>query len=285
MNAWRFVWRRKWLVVMPILLFTTATSLVAYALPVRYRSEAVLRIVPPRVPESLIHSTVTVALDERLLTISQIILTRAQLERVIEELDLYQEERRGGIVMEEIVERMRTNDIEISMEGKDGVRLSFVGDDPTVVKEVTERLSLLFISENVRNRLNLAEGTNQFLEGALEALRRAVDTHANTIEQAEKQGRPLPRSQVLEYEEAQNSFRAMLAKLEEARLAAALEGRQIAERLELLEPARVPARPDGPERLDVTLFGASAGFGLGLVLLVASSMRRTAPGSAVTPPA
>jgi uncharacterized protein involved in exopolysaccharide biosynthesis len=187
--------------------------------------------------------------------------------------------------MVEIVERMRTNDIEISMEGKDGVRLSFVGNDPKVVKEVTNRLSQLFISENLRNRSNLAEGTNQFLQGALEELRRAVDAHANKIEQAEKQGRPLPRSQVLEYEEAQNSFRAMLAKLEEARLAAALEGRQIAERLELLEPARVPARPDGPERLDVTLFGASAGFGLGLVLLVASSMRRTAPGSAVTPPA
>jgi uncharacterized protein involved in exopolysaccharide biosynthesis len=77
----------------------------------------------------------------------------------------------------------------------------------------------------------------------------------------------------------------MLAKLEEARLAAALEGRQIAERLDLLEPARVPTRPVGPDRVDVTLFGASAGFGLGLVLLVASSMRRTASASALTPPA
>jgi uncharacterized protein involved in exopolysaccharide biosynthesis len=285
MNAWKFVWKRKWLVVIPILVLTTATSLVAYSFPVRYRSEAVLRVVPQRVPESLVRSTVAPAYDERLWMISQTIFTHSRLERIIQQLDLYQHERRSGVVMGEIVERMRKNDIAITTEGKGGVRVSFVGDNPQVVKEVTNRLSELFISANVTYRANLAEGTTQFLESALEDLRRAVDKHADHLAQAQAERRSLPRSQVIEYEELQNQFRAMLAKFEESRLSTSLEARQIAERLDLLEPARVPTRPDGPDRLDVSLSGATAGFGLGLVLLLASSLRRPTPSPAVTPPA
>lgn len=285
MNAWRFVWKRKWLVVVPIVLFTTATSLVAYSMPVRYRSEALLRVVPQRVPESLVRSTLTFANDERLLMIAQTILTRTQLERIILELNLYQDERRGGAIMEDVVERMRRSDITISTEGTSGLRVSFIGDHPRVAKEVTEKLTNLFISENVRNRGNLAEMTSAFLKSALEDLRRKVDDHADKVAQAKAAQRSLPRSQEIEYEEVQNRFRVMLTKFEEARLTKLLEIRSIGEQIMLVDPARVPNRPDGPDRLDVSLSGATAGFGLGLVLLLASSLRRTPPSHAVTPPA
>jgi uncharacterized protein involved in exopolysaccharide biosynthesis len=49
--------------------------------------------------------------------------------------------------------------------------------------------------------------------------------------------------------------------------------------------ARLPIRPEGPDRFIVSLFGAAAGLGLGLALMLASSMRRPPALSAVTPPA
>ena len=62
---------------------------------------------PQRVPESYVRSTVTTRIEDRLQSISQQILSRTRLERIIQDFNLYTEERRTGI-MEDIVERMRT---------------------------------------------------------------------------------------------------------------------------------------------------------------------------------
>ena len=72
------------------------------------RSETRILVVPQRVPESYVRSTVTTKLSDSLQSISQQILSRTRLERVIQDFDLYKEERRTGVI-EEIVERMRKN--------------------------------------------------------------------------------------------------------------------------------------------------------------------------------
>ena len=89
MEFWRRVWRRKWLVVVPVMLSTVAASIVAWRMPIIYRSEARVIVVPQRIPESFVPSSVDSRLEDRLASIKQRVLSRTGLERIVTEFDLY----------------------------------------------------------------------------------------------------------------------------------------------------------------------------------------------------
>lgn len=172
-------WRRRWVILVPFVVIAAATVVVSSRLPNRYRSESVILVVPQRVPKEFVRSTVSIDVDQRLQAISQQILSRTRLERIILDLDLYPDERRTGI-MEDIVEQMRVRDISINIARSRGnddstsFRVGFTYTNPRMAKEVTERLASLFIEENLRDREILAEGTDQFLESQLEEARRQL---------------------------------------------------------------------------------------------------------------
>ena len=65
-------------------------------LPNRYRSETLILVVPQRVPESYVRSTVTARIEDRLQSISQQILSRTRLERIIQDFNLYRRSARPG---------------------------------------------------------------------------------------------------------------------------------------------------------------------------------------------
>ena len=65
----------------------------------------------------------------------------------------------------------------------------------------------------------------------------------------------------------------MLGKRGQARIAASLEAKQIGETYRVIDPARIPERPEGPDRLSIGLFGSAVGFVAGLLLLLVASMR------------
>jgi len=140
-----------------------------------YRSETLIQVVPPQIPESIVKSTVNATLEERLPSISEQIMSRSRLERIITDFNLYSRERARG-VMEDVVARMRTDIKGPVLVGKESFRLSYVSSDPKVAQKVTERLASLYIEENLRDRANQAEGTNQFLESQLtDAKRRLLE--------------------------------------------------------------------------------------------------------------
>ena len=169
-------WNHKWLIVIPTLLVASATYVWSKQLPDRYRSEARILIVAQRVPEDYVQPTVTTQLDERLQAISQDILSRTRLERIIEEFDLYADQRKA-MLMEEIIERMRRDlaiDIARPRNRQDDPGYFIVrydSDNPLTAMQVTERLASLFIAENLQDREVLAEQTTQFLQTQLEEAR------------------------------------------------------------------------------------------------------------------
>jgi len=177
----RIGWRYRWLIVIPFVLAAAGTFAVSRVLPDRYRSETLILVVPQRVPEAYVKSTVTARIEDRLQSISQQILSRTRLERIIQDFNLYERERRTGI-MEDLVERMR-KDIEVQIVKGDAFRVAFTGEDPRTVMRVTERLASLFIDESLRDREVLAEGTNQFLEAQLEDARRQLVDHEKRLEE------------------------------------------------------------------------------------------------------
>jgi polysaccharide chain length determinant protein (PEP-CTERM system associated) len=178
-------WRRKWLIVLPWLLVGSATIVGSRFLPNMYRSETLIEIVPQRLPESFVRSTVVNRVEDRLQSLRQEILNRTNLERLIEEFKLYSELRRTGI-MEDVVDRMRS-DITIEIVKGDSFRVSYISEDPRTAMKVTEKLASLVIEENLRDRESLAEGANQFFETQLEDARQRLVEREKKLEDYRRQ--------------------------------------------------------------------------------------------------
>jgi polysaccharide chain length determinant protein (PEP-CTERM system associated) len=177
--------RKKWLLVIPLVLGTAIAVFVGKQLPEKYRSETLIMLMQQRIPDSYVKSTVTAGLQERLTTLNQQILSRSRLERIILDFDLYPAERRS-LPMEDVVQMMRGDIDPITLEGGPGAssfRLSYVGQDAKTVQKVTARLASLFIEENNRDRENIAEDTNQFLDTQLEDARRRLLEQEKKLEQ------------------------------------------------------------------------------------------------------
>ena len=166
--------RRKWLIILPTLIVGALGVAYVTLLPNVYRSETLILVVPQRVPESYVRSTVTARIEDRLQSISQQILSRTRLEQVVTDFNLYAKERADKELMEDIVEKMRSKDIGIDIIKGDAFRVSYQASDPRTAMRVTERLASLFIDESLRDREVLAEGTSQFLSTQLDEARRQL---------------------------------------------------------------------------------------------------------------
>jgi polysaccharide chain length determinant protein (PEP-CTERM system associated) len=158
--------KRYWVVLVPWVLAAAATAAVARRLPDMYRSTALIQVVPPQVPESIVRSVSNGNFLDRLSATTQTILSRTRLERVINEFNLYQEERKR-LIMEEVVENMR-NDIKVTPQKGDTFRIEYVGRSPVTVMKVTEKLASYFRDESQVEGERRAEGTNSFVEAQVE---------------------------------------------------------------------------------------------------------------------
>jgi protein tyrosine kinase modulator len=180
----RAVWTRLWLILATFSVVTAVTIVVASRLPDRYRAEALIVTVPQSVSQDYVRTTVTnrTSIKDRLPTISQQILSRARLEPIIRDLNLYSEMRRSA-PMEIVVARMR-EDIGIKVsDGSESFRISFeAAETPLAAVQVTERLAAAAIDENVRDREVLVRSTTTFLENQLEDARRRLVEQEKRLE-------------------------------------------------------------------------------------------------------
>jgi polysaccharide chain length determinant protein (PEP-CTERM system associated) len=173
-------WRHKWLIVLPFALIATGVAAYSQVLPNLYRSETLVMVVPQRIPDTYIRSTVTSRIEDRLRSISEQILSRTNLEQVILEFDLYTQQR-VRMSMEEVVEIMRAQ-IEVQPVRGDMFRIAFVARDAEVASKVVTRLADMYIDENQRDRTVIADDTSEFLGSQLaEAKTRLVD-HERKLE-------------------------------------------------------------------------------------------------------
>src|SRR5712692_6414415 len=178
------VWsRRKWLAILTFAApFSVAMSL-GMALPNIYQATATVLVDRQQVPETFVRPTVTSALETRLHSISQEILSRSRLDGLITRFGLYAD-LKTRVSSEEVIERMR-RDIRLELKGveqKEGVRqatvafaLSYLGRDPQTVAQVTNTLASFYIEENLKARERQATGTAEFLKVQLVAVKGRLD--------------------------------------------------------------------------------------------------------------
>jgi polysaccharide chain length determinant protein (PEP-CTERM system associated) len=183
-------WRRRWVIVISAVVGGYAALIVSSHLHDMYKSETLIQVVPQRVPDSYVQSTVTMRTEDRLNALSQQVLSRTALENLITSTNLYPEERKR-LPMQDVVDLMRD---EISVEvvtskapsqrdQAEAFYVRFSYPERELATKITERLGALFIDMNAKDRGDLAEATDQFLQSQLAETRRQLEVHERKLEQ------------------------------------------------------------------------------------------------------
>ena len=178
--------RRKLYFVIPFVVIFTAAILWAALAPRKYQASTLVLVTPQRVPTDLVRPTVTAGILERLNSISQEIMSRTRLEQIMDELKLYKDELKS-MKREEVVDLMRKN-IKVDIPKRTSERsdagyfvISYTGEDPRIVTVVANKLSSLFIEENLKLREQQAVGTTEFLTTELQATKEKLETQGQTL--------------------------------------------------------------------------------------------------------
>jgi uncharacterized protein involved in exopolysaccharide biosynthesis len=236
-----------------------------------YRSEARIQVVLQRIPDDIVPAPAPPNLEDRLATISQPILTRTRLERLILDLNLFTNERRSGVIMQDVVELMHKN-ISITVDNRQAgdaasmFIVSYTGKDRRAAQQVAEKLAGFFIDESLRDGAQRAESTSLFVESLIGDTGRRLAAHDERMAAARAAGgRDSARMQI-EGEVIRGTYKALLEKREQALMRLNMERKQIGEQFRLVEPARIPERPIGPARSAAAAAGGLAGLALALVV-------------------
>jgi protein tyrosine kinase modulator len=179
-------WRRKWIIVVPLVVCGISAFVWGQTLPNVYRSESIVLIVPPQVAEKTPRAANNETLKERLDLMRQQILSRTRLERIIQEFDLYPQERKT-LLIEQVVDQMR-RDIGVDVpkvrrkEDPGHFVVSFDSQKPQTATLVTERLASLFVRENLETRSTKADATSQFFQSQVDESLRKLKEHEARLE-------------------------------------------------------------------------------------------------------
>ena len=172
-SAIRALWKWKALIAVLWAAGIAASMMVLFSLPRVYTSDTLILVESQKIPENFVAQTVQTGLEERLDQLKQQVLSRERLWSLIQELNLYPTLRKKR-TREEVLEAMR-HDITIGLErgwsaNRPGAfRVSYRAFSPKVAAQVANRVGNFFITENLREREQEANGTSQFLESQLEA--------------------------------------------------------------------------------------------------------------------
>lgn len=181
----RMLWKHKALIAVLWAVLGAAVGIVIWKLPPVYSAEAVILVDSQKIPDKYVTSTVSADLQDRLATINQQILSATRLKKIIEDFDLYRNERKTH-VEEEIIEMMRKN-ITVKVErgwvaNRPGAfRIIYQGENPALVAQVANRIASLYIEENMKTREVQAEGTADFIETQLQQAKKKLDELEATV--------------------------------------------------------------------------------------------------------
>jgi polysaccharide chain length determinant protein (PEP-CTERM system associated) len=179
-DYWEIILRRLWWIVIPTLLISSMMTVVSVRLPRFYRSETLVLVDPQKVPTEYVSNSIGGGVAERLQKISQEILSRTRLQKVIDQFGLYKDKKK--LSQEDIVDLMRRDiGIQIVTDRQEGTRslggfkITYTGNDPAQVQQVNRQLASLFIEENLKFRQEQASGTDSFIERELDKARESLE--------------------------------------------------------------------------------------------------------------
>jgi uncharacterized protein involved in exopolysaccharide biosynthesis len=166
--------RHRSIIVIAVVVFLIGAA-VALLWPPTYKSAATILIKEQDIPPDLVRSTVTSFASQRIQAISQKVMARPNLLKIVDKYEVYKDER-ARLTTEELINKMREN-IALDLIDANVVdprtgrptaatiafRLGFTGDNPAQVQKVANELMSLYLKENLKERSEQASQTYSFL--------------------------------------------------------------------------------------------------------------------------
>lgn len=181
--------RRRWFLIVPFCLSIMVGIYLAVTLPQIFEAETLIMVEPQRVPTNYVRSIVSTDITSRISTISQQIMSRTNLEKVIKDFNLFSDENARDMYLEDKLANLRKR-IKVEVinrrSGADAFRIAFTGTSPEKVMRVTNALASYFINENLKVREAQAIGTSSFLDVELKTMRDRLEEKENTLRQYKK---------------------------------------------------------------------------------------------------
>jgi polysaccharide chain length determinant protein (PEP-CTERM system associated) len=172
--------KRRWFIIAPFCLAMLVGMVLAVKLPKIYEASTLILVQPQRVPEKIVTPVVEGYIESRINTLSQQIMSRSNLERLIEKFKLFPDSASTDLLMEDKIESLRQR-IKVlvgddrSRRSTDSFSIRFQDPDPQTAMKVANGLAELFIDENLKAREGMAVGTTDFLFSELATMRKRLE--------------------------------------------------------------------------------------------------------------
>jgi polysaccharide chain length determinant protein (PEP-CTERM system associated) len=179
--------RRKWQAVFTALFILFTASVYCVITPDLYKSSITILVIPQPSTQDVVRSVAGLQVEQQLDTIKEQVTSRTTLTKVMDELRLFENERRKG-TSEALFARMRKRiEIEVargpSRERNEAFSLSFLYENPKGAMQGAARLASLFIEENLMTREHQSVGTSEFLESQLRGTKARLEVMEQRIKE------------------------------------------------------------------------------------------------------
>ena len=186
-DALNIAWRWKWFIASMIILGSLVGGGLAWQKKDIFRSSTVILVEQQKITEEYVRSVVGGSVAERVSTITQQVLSRTNLQKIIDEFSLFPETIKiDGY--EPVINSLRAN-IKIEIKGMgvmgqvEAFTISFAHQDPMMAMKVTAKLASQYIEENLKIREQFIEGATDFLEQELKEAQKVLDEKERDLSQ------------------------------------------------------------------------------------------------------
>ncbi len=179
--------RHKGWIMGPTFAGLVIAVVVAFVWPDTYVSDAMIRIVPPSVPERYVASNVNLQVGQRIASMSQQVLSRSNLQALINENNLYPR-KKNRVPDADIVEQMQ-KDIQfrpVSALREPGAlstafRISFAYENRYTAQKVVSKIVSALVDTTTTMRSNESTMTTEFLKDKVAAAKKDLDEIENQL--------------------------------------------------------------------------------------------------------
>lgn len=156
---------------------------IAVGLPPVYRSTATILIEQQEIPADLVRTTITSYADQRIQVISQRVMTRTNLQKILKKYNLHADDQKDEpieVIIEEIREEIKMNTVSADVVDPRSGRptqatiaftVSYDSDSAEIAQKVANELVSLYLNENLKSRTESVTQTSRFLQDETEKLR------------------------------------------------------------------------------------------------------------------
>lgn len=192
--------RYKWYIIITTIPLVVIAGIIVASLPPIYLSAGTVMVETQKIPQTLVQTTVTTAVKERIDIIKQRVMTRDRLLSVVRKHGYFQLDESSPIQVNQVISNVRRSirlNVQESRVGRQvsviSFQVGFESRNPKLAYEMANDLVTLFMNENIKVRTERASETTEFFRQEAAKVKAELDkTEAAVAEYKQQNKDSLP---------------------------------------------------------------------------------------------